>query len=441
MTQTARQEAIQLRSDELFNRISDALLEGKRLAVIEAPPGSGKTHLLLRIVYKLVREGWRVALATQTNSQANDIAARFAKDHPASQIVRLSRSKSQPPGNFPTTAKWATSLAEVPRDACLAVSTAAKWATLQEVDPFDLLAIDEAWQMDWAKLMQCADLSEKFLLIGDPGQIEPVSSVETLRWGTSRRPPHKAAPEVVRSDPELIAQAVLGNLPACRRLPFASVDFVRPFYNFDFEGFAEPGDRTIMALKGGRIVDALSSFEPLAITIPTPIDGPPQTTDSDLAKLAKRVVQELMGAEILFSLGRNAPPIRLEQRHIGIVASHRSMNGLVRKTLGERYSGVRIDTPERWQGLEVPFMIAIHPLSGSSNPSEFDLKTGRLCVMASRHQVGLVIISRDHVGETLARVVPSATQAPGALDHVGRGLRAHSDFWKRLEESGRVIRA
>lgn len=441
MTLTPRQKAIQVRSDELFSRVSDSLLEEKRLAVIEAPPGSGKTHLLLRIVDRLVWEGWRVALATQTNSQANDIAARFAKDYPVSTIVRLSRSKSEPPADFPANAKWATSLSEVPKEACLAVSTAAKWATIQDVAPFDLLAIDEAWQMDWAKLMQCADLSEKFLLIGDPGQIEPVSSVETLRWGTSRRPPHKAAPEVVKSDPELIAQAVLGNLPACRRLPFASVDFVKPFYDFDFESFAEPGDRSLTSLRGGRIVDALSSFEPLAVTIPTPSDGPPQTTDSDLAKLAKKVVQELMHADVLFTLGRDTPPIRLEQKHIGVVASHRSMNGLVRKTLGAKYSDVRIDTPERWQGLEVPFMIAIHPLSGVSDPSEFDLATGRLCVMASRHQIGLVVISRDHVGETLARVVPSATQAPGVRDHIGRGLRAHSEFWKRLEDSGRVIRA
>lgn len=157
--------------------------------------------------------------------------------------------------------------------------------------------------------------------------------------------------------------------------------------------------------------------------------------------LAKKVVQEFMGSEILFTLGRDSPPIRLEQKHIGIVASHRSMNGLVRKTLGARYSDIKIDTPERWQGLEVPFMIAIHPLSGVSDPSEFDLATGRLCVMASRHQIGLVVISRDHVGETLARVVPSATQAPGVRDHVGRGLRAHSKFWNRLEGSGRVIRA
>lgn len=441
MTQTARQKAIQLRSEELFTRVSRALMEDKRLAVIEAPPGSGKTHLLLKIVDKLVGQGWRVALATQTNSQANDIAARFARDYPDSPIVRLSRSKSEPPTDFPENAKWATSLSEVPTEACLTVSTAAKWATFQDVHPFNLLAIDEAWQMDWAKLMQCADLSEKFLLIGDPGQIEPVSSVETLRWGTSRRPPHKAAPEVVKSDSELIAQAVLGNLPACRRLPFASVDYVKPFYDFDFESFAEPGDRSLTAFRGGQIVDSLATFEPMAITIPTPGDGPPQTTDSDLAKLTKRVVQELLNSEILFTLGRDSPPVRLDQQHIGIVATHRSMNGLVRKTLGARYSGVRIDTPERWQGLEVPFMIAIHPLSGVTDPSEFDLATGRLCVMASRHQVGLVVIARDHVGETLARVVPSATQAPGARDHVGRGLRAHSEFWKRLEERNRIIRA
>jgi hypothetical protein len=53
--------------------------------------------------------------------------------------------------------------------------------------PYDLLAVDEAWQMAWADLMQCATVSEHFLMIGDPGQIPPVVTIDVRRWETSPR--------------------------------------------------------------------------------------------------------------------------------------------------------------------------------------------------------------------------------------------------------------
>ena len=58
--------------------------------------------------------------------------------------------------------------------------------------------------------------------------------------------------------------------------------------------------------------------------------------------------------------------------------------------------------------------------------------------MASRHQAGLILLTRDHVGETLANYVPSAEQAPGRPDVVGRGHDAHLRFWGTLVDNGRV---
>ena len=49
------------------------------------------------------------------------------------------------------------------------------------------------------------------------------------------------------------------------------------------------------------------------------------------------------------------------------------------------------------------------------------LVTGRLCVMASRHQAGLVVVGCDHIGGTLKVILPSATQPLGRPDAVSRG--------------------
>ena len=72
---------------------------------------------------------------------------------------------------------------------------------------------------------------------------------------------------------------------------------------------------------------------------------------------------------------------------------------------------ITVDTPERWQGLERPIMVVVHPVSGVTEPTAFDLETGRLCVMASRHQVGLIIVTRDHLPSTLEDLTPERRAA------------------------------
>ena len=59
--------------------------------------------------------------------------------------------------------------------------------------------------------------------------------------------------------------------------------------------------------------------------------------------------------------------------------------------------------------------------------------------MASRHKVGLIVITRDHVGKTLKSFIPEATQAPGQPDIVGKGHEAHSLFWNSLAKENRIF--
>lgn len=59
--------------------------------------------------------------------------------------------------------------------------------------------------------------------------------------------------------------------------------------------------------------------------------------------------------------------------------------------------------------------------------------------MASRQQAGFMLLTRDHVGQTLADYIPNAEQAPGRPDVVGRGHDAHLRFWQMLADEGRVL--
>lgn len=429
--------AIDVEYANLEGDLTEYLAEGGRLAVIKAPPGSGKTHLLNSVIEGLVNDGLRVSVAAQTNAQADDICRRIVTRNPTLLTVRFAAKGHEPPCDMSASVIWESDAKALVHGAGVTVATTAKWALTNLDRPFDVLAVDEAWQMGWADLMQCAMISERFLLIGDPGQIPPVVTIDVRRWETSPRAPHDPAPNVVLRDPDLMYGAFTGSLPACRRLPHESVDFVRPFYDFDFAAYVEPGSRGVDLPAGHQLV-ALSDGRPVAVTLPTPLEGPPLEVDHSIAEAAGALVEGLLTGNARVRDG-NGPGRPLAGKDIGLTSSHRVMNSAIGQALAGRFPGVRVDTPERWQGLERPVMIAVHPLSGVVDPSAFDLETGRLCVMASRHQAALIVVTRDHIGQTLADLVPSAEQGPGKPDIVGRGHDAHIRFWEQLEAAGRVV--
>lgn len=425
--------------DTLRRELVAYLRAGGRLAVVKAPPGSGKTFTLIEVLAALVDAGARIAVAAQTNSQTDDICERLARDHHEVNTTRFASKGSKPPAGFPSAVQWISARADLPTSPGVTVGTTAKWSLTDVEHPYDLLAIDEAWQMSWADLMQCALLSESFLMIGDPGQIPPVVTIDVRRWETSPRAPHLAAPAVVLSEPSLEGHRFVGELPACRRLPAESVPFVKHFYDFDFAAYVSPGERGV-DLPSGHRLSVLSDGRPVAFTLRTPEHGPPTEVDLDIAQTTADLVGDLLrsGAIVRYGSGAGRP---LEPEHIGVTSSHRVMNGALSSKLAEWGGRLRVDTPERWQGLERPVMIAVHPLSGVTAPSAFDLETGRLCVMASRHQSSLIVLARDHVGATLANLVPAAGQAPGRPDVVGRGHDAHLRFWQALADQDRILPA
>lgn len=412
-----------------------------RLAIIQAPPGSGKTWLLRKTVARAYALNLRIAIATQTNAQADDICRRFASDYPKIPVIRFASGKSAPV-NLGGTIQWETETGQLPFSKCVVVATTAKWSLVNIISPFDFVFVDEAWQMGWADFMLLGQVAERFVLIGDPGQIPPVVSVDVARWETSPRPPHIAAPRVILDDTGQHPER--WTLPATRRLPHDAARLVRTFYDFEFGAIAAPGERAILASGGGhnsedRLIDELARTSVAALTLPTADSGPPLHSDEELAVRASAIVQRLLKRDAQFRYGTTTQP--LLPQHIGMCATHRVMNTELSLALPRSLQGkVHVDTPERWQGLERPVMIIVHPLSGVVRPSSFDLETGRLCVMASRHLAGTVVLSRDHITETLAGFIPSATQPIGRPDISGRGLFDNVSFWSTLNDGGQVFR-
>ncbi|MFN7917871.1 MAG: AAA family ATPase [Vicinamibacterales bacterium] len=434
---TAHRKAIEAVVNESHRLLIEQVKEGGRLAVVKAPPGSGKTYLLMKAVEAAVKSKMRVAIATQTRAQSDDICYRLVSQFKVKPIrfAAASSLKSDPPYAVVTDKK------ELPQGPCVVVATSAKWGMIKDPQPFDILFVDEAWQLAWADFMLLGHVAGRFVLIGDPGQIPPVVTIDTGRWETAPRAPHHAAPELVLAQKPRDLLPL--ELPATRRLPHDTVDYIRPFYDFHFGAWAEPGDRQVLSNAKGRdgidkAIEKLSAGSVVALTIPTPAEGPPLEQDDEIAELATQVAARLLKREASARIGSERR--ELEPKDIGLCSTHRVMNAAMELKLpkGFRRSS-RVDTPERWQGLECPVMVIAHPLSGVVRPSDFDLETGRLCVMASRHQAGLIIVTRDHIGRTLDQHLPSAEQPLGRPDVAGRGHLQHQQLWDRLLAQDRVV--
>ncbi|MFO0647461.1 MAG: AAA family ATPase [Polyangiales bacterium] len=91
---------LQARRDAVLQRVLAHVESNQSLLVLKAPPGSGKTYVTTRAVALARHRARRVAVATQTNAQAEDFCVRMAKDFPRFTVHRWAsaggRARSAP---------------------------------------------------------------------------------------------------------------------------------------------------------------------------------------------------------------------------------------------------------------------------------------------------------------------------------------------------------
>jgi hypothetical protein len=183
--QTGHRAQIERDSENVFQQAMAALKSDRAVVVVRAPPGSGKTYLLSRIVSALREKKNRVVIAAQTNAQADDICRRLANAPwklSSYRFVRLG-------GGMETPVESVTEVDhfdDLPHGPCTVVATSSKWGFVEIKAPFDVLLVDEAWQMQWSQFVPLGRVASRFVLIGDPGQIPPVVAVDASRWETTQ---------------------------------------------------------------------------------------------------------------------------------------------------------------------------------------------------------------------------------------------------------------
>ncbi|MCL2585472.1 MAG: helicase [Streptosporangiales bacterium] len=386
-------------------RILSSLATAPRGVVVDSPPGAGKSTLVVRAARELADTGEKVMVLGQTNEQVDDLIARLAASRPDLLAGRLCASSYAVSDRV---LNAGTRLATAPADlaGCAVVfGTAAKWATITDPagGPWPWAIVDEAYQMRSDLLLRAAGLFRRALFVGDPGQLDPFSVVETERWtGLSWDPMSSAVAVMLAHNSDVVP---VHTLPVSWRLPASAAPVVsEAFYPFTgFTSATEAGDRALewkSAPRSGPADEALRTAAGSGWALRELPRRHTLRTDAEAvaacADLAARALE--LGAVSVSESG--ADPLTPDRIAIG--TAHRDQALAVRSALaGRGVPGVVADTANRLQGREFDLTIVLHPLSGRRDATTFHLEAGRLCVLASRHRQACVVVARAGIPSLL----------------------------------------
>ncbi|MFC5182390.1 AAA family ATPase [Actinomadura harenae] len=387
------------------NRVVEAVLadlaRDHRGVVVDSPPGAGKSTLVVRAAAHLARAGERLMIVAQTNEQVDDLIDRIATDHPDLTIGRLSAAGYLASDRVTAHASVRVALkADDIADRTIVIATAAKWATLTD-GSWPWAIVDEAYQMRSDMLLRIAGRFERALFVGDPGQLDPFSTVEVERWaGLSWDPMRSAVSVLLAHNPELPVH----RLPVSWRLPASAAPVVsQAFYPFTgFRSGTGPGDRRLELGTGGMGTSHDRAVEEAAATGWSLYELPARhtlRTDSEAVRATAALAVRMLQRGPVAHSERGEAPVGADRIAIG--AAHRDQVAAIRLALGPYAGEVTVDTANRLQGREYDVTVVLHPLSGRRDATAFHLESGRLCVLASRHRHACLVVARAGIPELL----------------------------------------
>lgn len=434
----------ELAANAALDAVLDSQWRGVPALVLRSPPGAGKTGVAQRVALQsAVLLGERCMIVTQTNEQAFDLTRRLVTNASGLPIHMFAKEGLNLPDDLQQQARLAvvTHIRDLPQGPSITIGNAAKWSWINTEDSlFDVQIVDEAFQLPDYKYQLISNLAPRHVLIGDPGQIDPFVNCEIERWRCDPSGPQVSCPAaLVQRHPDVMQLA----LPVSRRLNEDTVRIIQPAFYPEMPFRAMSRDRSVGFQVAGIMpfdaaLDGVASDASIVM-----VELPPQITGEADAELAEELV-----ASISRLLRRRAwmsddGQVRdVTAADIGVVCAHVSQVNAVRERLGPGLAQVFVETANRFQGIERPFMFVHHPLSGRADATAFHLDAGRLCVMLSRHRIGCWIFGRQGISEQLIRFAPAGDRALGIdEDPEYRGWRAHLSLLAALSRSGRVYPA
>jgi energy-coupling factor transporter ATP-binding protein EcfA2 len=365
-----------LNAADVASEVLVRLWAGDPAVLVKSPPGAGKTTLLASIAGWLsVAAGLKVLIAAQRTGQAIDVANRIATLAPATTVTLLGRSGGNRPKDLHASVHFANKISDANGTGVIIANTAKlEWVTKQAYLP-DVLFVDEAFQCVWGSLASILTATQ-FLLVGDPGQIDPVVTAEVGDWEGRVDAPHQPAPYgFLRCNPTTRQFT----LPNTRRCGPDTAKVLQPFYDFAFGSVRPP--RTVSVAGAAQAELGLLT-----------IDGDSGREDpAVVAAVAGRARALATNGTLTDEHGVTRP---LTDADVAVLVAHNTQAAAVQAELAD-LPGITVGTLDSLQGREFIATILWSPMACKSTVAAFDLNPGRLCVGLSRHVAHCTVVERE----------------------------------------------
>jgi hypothetical protein len=402
--------------------------------LLRAAAGAGKSFVLKRLIAEAIEHPYcqRVAVTAFTNRQTFPLAESLGRELGSDKVCLLISAKHVPnlPASLTSSVTVASGLGEIPDSASVVVSVMAKLAahghrafsnTLGTADngqdPFDVLFVDEAWQLAEYNFDKIARFAPLWVGVGDVGQLPPLE-VGANPWRGDTHNPYRAWPAKYENDDK--PETWVRDLPAVWRPAAGHLGLWRAFYPGwgALDCVADEGDRWMEF--GAMSAAAESVWRQVGTGVPTllEIDGlpAPDAPDVDLPLLnaVEALIDELLAAGVAFhrvdyddagtpnggatvsvpGVGGGDPSFAiLATRNQAVDDAGDAADRLVEKH-GLTAEDVQSSTVDSWQGQTNAITVAVHPLSGASELDDFNSAFGRLAVTCTRATHGLLMVVR-----------------------------------------------
>jgi hypothetical protein len=296
--------------------------------------------------------------------------------------------------------------------------------------PFDVLFVDEAWQLPLHRYTTVEGLAPLSVGVGDVGQLPPIDPSQNPWRGDPGYNPYRAWPTAFEQDPTTFVV----DLPAVWRPTSGQLPLWRAFYG-DWERLscvAAPGDRAVMlpALTGvaASVWSSVASGNPTLLEIDGLSDPDAADIDPPLLGVIEELLMPLLEGGFTVTKRRydgvGSPMDEVitssefpagDPLIVVLATRNQAVDDAVEmvERLKERYAlpaGVLVaSTVDSWQGQTNAITVAIHPLSGADQLDEFNSAFGRLAVTCTRATHGLLMVAR----QGLDRLLDQAPARPG----------------------------
>ena len=429
--------------DETLEVLRDALSGTAPIdrLLLKAAAGAGKSFALKRLVQDAVTQPTctRVAIVAFTNKQIHPLAADLGKTLGKDAVCLFVSDKRliDIPDDAVQHSTVATTSRDIPPSAKVVISTCHKLGVTGEMKrlkdnlgvaangntPFDVLFVDEAWQVAHHLFDKVKNAAPIWLGVGDVGQLPPIE-IGTNPWrGDPGHNPWRAWPTDYDQDDRTWGR----ELPAVWRPAAGHLALWRAFYPEwgTLNCVAAPGDRSLAAPNLTGI--AADVWNQVGTGVPTllEVDGLPEAEAADvdlpLIQFVESLVDELFTAG--FKLERadynstgavtentttTGPGDPTSDPLIAVLATRNqavddatdAVERIVTK-FGLTDTDLVSSTVDSYQGQTNGVTVALHPLTGASQLNEFNSAFGRLAVTCTRATHGLLMVARPGLDQLL----------------------------------------